>query len=233
MKINRLLAMSSLLMAICFLACEGPQGETGPQGPQGTTGKDGAIGVTGPVGPNGPIGPQGPTGPQGQAGPQGPTGTANVIYSTWIARPYPGNGAGERPWITQSFPTATTPNFPSWLLTNPEPKVTKDIVDKGMVMIYYRANPTFTNAEALPYNTQSVAGNGVPITMTYSFSILEGIITIRVANTQLVSAGGTFGVPGNGLYRYVIVPGGVANGRLAAIDWKNYAEVKAALNLKD
>lgn len=231
--------MCSFLAGLFFFACKGPQGDTGPVGPQGTTGKDGAIGVTGPVGPQGTTGPAGPTGqagPQGQTGatgPQGETGTANVIYSTWFARPFPGTGTGERPWIGQNFPTATTPNFPSWLVLNPEPKVTKDIVDKGMVMVYYRANPSFTNAEALPYNTQSVAGNGVPISMAYSFSISEGAIFIRVANTQLVAAGGTFGLPGNGLYRYVIVPGGVANGRLSAIDWYNYAEVKAALNLKD
>ena len=239
MKTIQFFSAACLSAALCMYSCKGPQGDIGPAGIQGQVGKDGVIGVAGPVGPNGTVGPQGTTGATGAAGETGPagqtgaTGTANVIYSTWIARPYPGNGAGERPWNTQSFPSATTPAFPSWLLSNPEPKVTKDIVDKGMVMVYYRVNPTSNNAEALPYSTQGVAGNGVPITMTYSFSVSEGAIFIRVANTQLVAAGGTFGTPGNGLYRYVIVPGGIANGRMAAIDWKNYAKVKAALNLKD
>ncbi len=218
-------------------SCKGPQGDLGPAGIQGQVGKDGPIGVIGPVGPNGPAGPQGTAGAAGQtgpAGPQGSTGTANVIYSAWIARPFPGNGTGERPWVSQNFPTPTVPNFPSWLVLNPEPKITQEIIDKGFVMVYHRINPTFTNAEALPYNTQSVSGNGVPITMTISFSVNPGAIFLRAANTQLVPSGGTFGLPAsNGLYRYVIVPGGVANGRMAAIDWKDYAAVKAAFNLKD
>ena len=211
-------------IALIF-ACEGPQGLVGPVGATGAKGDLGATGAAGKDGTNGTNGAVGAT---------GAIGTANVIYSPWIARPFPGTGVGERIWTGSGFPTVNAPNFPNWMVSNPEPKITKDIVDKGVVLVYYRAIPTNTNAEALPFSTQSVAGNGVPISMLINFTINEGVLFIKVSNTELVQANGTFGLPReNALFRYVIIPGGIANGRLKNVDLKNYEAVKLAFNIVD
>jgi hypothetical protein len=34
-------------------------------------------------------------------------------------------------------------------------------------------------------------------------------------------------------HRYILIPGGTPTGRYAKINWDNYAEVKAYLNLQD
>ena len=53
-------------------------------------------GADGAVGPQGPQGEQGVAGPQGEQGEQGEPGTANVIYSDWIASEFGSLAAAEQ-----------------------------------------------------------------------------------------------------------------------------------------
>lgn len=146
------------------------------------------------VGPAGPAGATGATGPAGPAGPAGATGTANVIYSDWATVTFTGSGT-------------------SWTGKITAPKVTQEIMDKGLVRTYFKFGNdvyegTYTNL------------TGGATTAIYQYLSL-GNINLRA----------TF----NATYpwRYVIIPGGTASGRLANIDYSNYAEVKKAYNIPD
>lgn len=75
-------------------------------------------GPAGPQGEPGPAGPQGPSGPQGQAG---TNGTANVFYSAWITIRL---SATSEPAIFVQQINASN--------------ITADVVDKGVVLMYYQ-----------------------------------------------------------------------------------------------
>lgn len=186
--------LSLLAIAITFLAVsctkEGPEGPTGATGAQGPTGATGPAGPAGPTGPTGPAGPTGPTGPQG---PQGPAGTANVIYSSWAA---PGS------WADTSLSTFGTVSRS----IRTAPGVTQAILDQGIVLCYFNAGGSGTIFQ-LPWSL-AYLGNAVQL----HFALTVGKVIFYIADLNDGNASGLFVT---GPLRYVIIPGGVAGGRMA------------------
>lgn len=194
MRKLRLLSLSFLAIVFITVSCtkEGPEGPVGAQGAQGPPGTPGANGANGAA---------------GAAGPQGPAGTANVIYSGWIASPTSFGVAG---WFDTSITTIGTvsrANFPA-------PSMTQAILDQGLTMVYHTfavppAAPTGgANAQALPYNVGIGGGNFVEV----NYRPAVGRIFVFLHNV-LPGTGG-FGFLGGHYFRYIIIPGGVAGGRM-------------------
>jgi hypothetical protein len=154
-------------------------------------------------GPAGDVGPAGVAGPIGATGVAGPTGTANVIYSPWVAFP-----------ASLTTTAAFTYNFIT-------PQITQDILEKGVVLCFVRTGSTGTTVETYPlpyvFPNSSTASNSE----IYASYIL-GNIKVR----------STFSLSGVG-FRYVIIPGGVASGRMASLKSMSYEEIKALYNLPD
>ena len=188
----RMLFLSLFAMIFIASSCtkEGPAGPAGATGAQGASGLSGATGPAGPAGPAGPTGPQGPVGP---AGPAGPAGTANVIYSAWFT-------ASTLTWADSTHANYGTISRGNRLASS----ITAGVVDNGVVISYYRDAATATTM--MPYTF----GNGGNIRQINSL-IRTGAITFFVANLTTGNASGS--VP-SGDFRYVIIPGSVAGGRM-------------------
>jgi Collagen triple helix repeat (20 copies) len=222
MKKNNLFISFCLLAALFLYACKGENGAVGPQGPQGIQGIQGVAGANGATGAAGTNGTNGKDGKDGATGATGATGTANVIFSDWIARPYPGTGTtawGSGTKSGQNLIYRYSLNYID------APKITKDILDKGLVVVYLRI-PQFSpnGAFTLPYKVGGISQ------LLYSSLIENGIIYLFAENEI---AGASYLPDANISYRYIIVPGGVAGGRYASINFNDYEEVKRVFNLKD
>ncbi len=132
----------------------------------------------------GPQGIQGPVGATGSQGPVGPTGTANVIYSSWA------------PQASWADTTITLPNL--GLVSRSirtAPGITSTILTSGVVLTYWQ--PATTNIYLLP----TLASGG---------SVLNCLFDTGKVIFYVNASGGSAG----GNFRYVIIPGGVAGGRL-------------------
>jgi hypothetical protein len=190
---RKLRPFSILVLALSFVIVnctkegpEGPVGATGPQGTPGSNGTNGSPGAPGPAGPSGPVGPSGPA---------GPAGTANVIYSTWF--------------------TFTAANWADSAMANwgtarraikDAPGVTAGVLDNGIVISYTR-NPGFPGTG--PYL--------LPITIPASpVLILSSLPQVGKIIYYTYNLSGTGGFTLNIAYqlRYVIIPGGIAGGRM-------------------
>ncbi|HEY9561313.1 MAG TPA: collagen-like protein [Anseongella sp.] len=121
----------------------------------------------GPVGPQGPAGPQGEQGAPGPKGDKGDPGTANVVYSDWIDVKFQKTG---------SF----------WLSSLNTPKLTQEILDHGLVIVYYKHTPS-----------------GFVYKLNYTLDDLYIIQQIKVGFIRLHSS-----FDASDPYRYVLVPGG-------------------------
>ena len=145
----------------------------------------------GDVGPKGDTGATGATGAAGPIGATGATGTANIIYSDWANVTFTGSGT-------------------SWIGKITAPKITQEILDKGMVKAYFK------------FGSSTYEGNYVnaPINASMYYFIDLGAINIR-ANFNASYP-----------WRYIIVPGGVG-ARKAAVDYSDYEAVKKYYNLPD
>lgn len=194
------------------------QGAQGDQGEQGEQGAQGEQGEQGPKGEQGDQGPKGDPGEQGEQGPKGDTGTANVIYSDWIDTEFPNN-------ITSSGAGFDID----------APKLTKDIIDKGVVLVYAR-NLTITgfNYFALPFITSGDQHNfrvEKEKVLRITVATLSGTPTSQVGNPFFED------------YRYVLIPGGRAAdlsgpgdlAKSATIDYSkmSYEKIAERFNIPD
>ena len=167
----------------------------GPKGDPGLVGQQGQQGIPGAT---------------GATGAQGPAGTANVIYSAWIASN----------WVSDSYFGRMAQRFD---ITAPQ--LTQDIIDKGLVLTYWKPAG----------NTTAI----IPIPASFGDSDEDEFYPVYTANRVRIfhfkKAGGYIGaIPSTNVFRYIVIPGGVlASGRKASINYKNYNEVKAAYNLPD
>lgn len=189
----------------------GPQGERGPQGEKGNAGDAGPRGATGATGP---AGPRGATGATGATGPQGPAGTANVIYSNWLS--------------FQQIQRDTSVDATLLKVNHiPAPRLTQTIIDRGVVMVYWRYQSTVIQ---LPYTSDAGSGTGPSKTSTINYIPKPGVIYItRYTHDNSASHG--FGAV---QFRYVLIPGGVsAQASLKNVDINNYDAVRIALGLPD
>lgn len=121
----------------------------------------------GPIGPEGPAGPQGAQGIAGPKGDQGDAGTANVIYSDWMDVKFNRTGSF---WLT-SFNT---------------PKLTQEIVDHGLVIVYYKHT-----------------ASGFVYKLNYALDDIYIIQQIKVGFIRLFSS-----FNASDPFRYVLIPGG-------------------------
>lgn len=209
------------LLIICCaltLACEGPKGPTGTPGPQGLQGAQGATGTPGATGPagvtgatgakgdKGDKGDPGTNGEQGAKGDKGDTGTANVIYSGWFAP-----AVGE--WQKLSDINYT--------YTINEQRITQDIVDRGVVLVYSRQGA-------------GSASYLLPLTLTTSSSISNYNVGMSFEKViinflELLEPSGK---PANNLqFRYVIIPGGIQ--ARANLDYTNFDAVAHAFRIPE
>jgi hypothetical protein len=161
----------------------------------------------GDAGPAGATGAAGAKGDKGDKGDQGEPGSSNVIYSDWedAAFNYDSSAAVYFYDITA-------------------PKLTGDILASGEVKVYLNLNTAATPVVVtIPYNTPS----GVYI-REY---LLNGIIEL-VSNVN-PSSGTDENGDAVGQVRYVIIPGGEAARAAKAVDWNDYAKVKAYMGWKN
>ncbi|HLG38205.1 MAG TPA: hypothetical protein VI461_01005 [Chitinophagaceae bacterium] len=183
----------SFIILIIGCTKEGPEGPMGAIGPQGTPGLTGATGGTGAA---------------GATGAQGAAGTANVIYSGWMPAP-PGffvNTGNPNDWMDTTFPTiglVSRANFSA-------PSMTQTILDQGLTMVYHTFStgaPTGgANAQSLPY---SAVASGFLLQINHKPAI--GRIIVFVKNLTTTAS---FGLTGGHFFRYVIIPGTIAGGRM-------------------
>ena len=191
----RKLRFLSLLLFIALIAVrctkegpEGPVGATGPQGPPGTPGSSGTPGAP------------------GAPGQTGPTGIANVIYSTWLAAPSTTGAAG---WFDTSITTIGTVSRANFAA----PSMTQAVLDQGMTLVYHTSSATppatgTANVQPLPFTVNS---GGTLIEVNYRPAVSRLIVFLKnLSSTASLSL-----VAGN-YFRYVIIPGGVAGGRMTS-----------------
>ncbi|WP_123864726.1 hypothetical protein [Chitinophaga barathri] len=169
----------------------------------------GKDGDTGPAGADGPAGAKGDKGDKGDPG----DGGATIIYSDWMDMNY------EPDTIHLANGQIDTLGF---FADMEVPKLTKTMLATADVKVYINLNtaadPVIT---PLPYADES----GIII----RFLAHEGTLAFYSnidARTFMNGNGDKFQQ-----YRYMIVPGNTAGRQ--AVNWKNYAEVKAYLGLKD
>ncbi len=194
--------LSLLLLAVAFITVNCTK--EGPEGPAGATGPQGPVGATGTTGP---AGPAGPTGPAGTTGATGPAGTANVIYSTWLA---------SNPWAD-----TTLNGIGCAIYRRAAPGITTAILNTGVVLTYAQLTGTNNSTMQLPF----IFNFGTPYQFT--FVLYPGQISFLVSNINGTATTGAAWATTN-LFRYIIIPGGVAGGRTTekscAINGRSYTE---------
>jgi len=120
------------------------------------------------------------------------------------------------PWLDVTYTFNTTDS--AYEATIAAPKLVDSILQKGDVRVYWNAN--------------TAASPNI-----YLLPVGDIIISLGAAKINLLAgnnySSGTISGVKVGQYRYVLIPGGVPTGRMATVDWKNYAAVKAYLGLKD
>ena len=172
----------------------------------------------GPAGPQGNPGPQGPAGAAGAAGPTGPAGSANVIYSAWFL-------TGAANWDTTVVDAATYGAFA--ILDKAATGVTQDIIDNGIVLAYMKGDPS-TGLPDDVFPLRYTIGPGFGFTDHWDFVLnAPGNIRFLYKSDFPWTATELGGIS----FRYVIVPGGVAGGRLREPSKMTYGEVYAAYGI--
>lgn len=154
MKISHLF-VAILSVTLLAAACS----KTGPAGPQGATGAAGAAGAAGSQGP---------------AGPQGPAGTANVFVDTFtvVNSQWLWNSA----WIYSTGNGAFTEYFTRYH-DQADSKITKGILDTGMVMVYFTPNQSDSNQWVpLPYTFLAFGG---AFYYNYAYETMPGKVRLH------------------------------------------------------
>ncbi len=173
--------------------------------------KEGPEGPVGAQGPQGPPGSTGATGATGSQGPPGPAGSANVIYSSWAAASWTSTGVAPYSAIFLSDRAATG--------------VTQAIIDNGVVLCYAKGIPdgsgvATSHTVQLPFSDVTAS-----YTDHYDF-VINAPGNLRF----LYKSSFPWGIPqlAGMQFRYILIPGGVAGGRLtekaAEINGRIYTE---------
>jgi hypothetical protein len=215
---------------------KGATGATGATGAAGADGTDGSTIKSGNVAPGAAVGANGDyylntatylfygpkiggtwPAPINLKGPKGDPGTANVIYSDWFT--------------PAAYVKTTVFSTSTFTFDVAEPKITQDILDKGVVVVYGKLN----GYNPVIWPTNQVAP--LPIVINYLSGTTPEIDTwsglYSLGNVQISMKNNTnaySNISNAHSYRYVIIPGGV---HIAAVKLKNYNELKAALHIQD
>jgi hypothetical protein len=182
----------------------GPTGLQGPTGPQGATGPQGIQGPTGLQGPQGLIGPAGATGATGAAGTP-----AQVIYSPWITSPYNSRD--------------TTVDGTCLRMRHIDaPSLSATILNQGLMITYMRVGSI--GPYALPYTSDA---GGATNTVNCIYNQQKILLYRHTFNTCRFNSGIAEAYPGQPVlvnlpqsleYRYVLIPGLLAGGRVNALN---------------
>ncbi len=156
--------------------------------------KEGPMGPAGPAGPQGPAGTNGTNGTNGTQGSQGPAGTANVIYSTWTD-------------ASLTWTDTTIATVQQRVAEVNATSVTEEIIERGVVLAFSRT--TDGTVHSMP--TMLHSENGTDI---FRFSLKVGVVTF--AHSKLRNTGFVAPAAQDIRFRYVIIPGGTANTRIAS-----------------
>lgn len=162
--------------------------------------EDGTPGDIGPPGPQGEQGTEGGQGLQGEQGEQGEPGTANVVYSEWFT-------ISQSDWIGLGTSKLTG--------EIPAPELNQEIMNKGVVLVYFR----FGQSETI---------TPLPSRVTTSLYI-KYLITASKIGIEVLLVNGGISIDGISPteYRYVIIPGGIPAGGRLGLDYGDYEAVKA------
>lgn len=165
-------------------------------------------------GPQGEVGPQGPQGTQGVQGAKGETGSVNITTSPWIS-------VKDTDWKSYNG------DLSYYDISFKESALTQNVLDKGLIMCYFRFNNDKKIIYPMPtYWLSSKA--------TFSFyPTLAETEPRMVFETEFDEPTDLKGASTLD-FRYLIIPEAtLKSGRTKDINWQNYDEVKAALNLVD
>jgi Collagen triple helix repeat (20 copies) len=199
-------ALATLFVSATLLvSCKGDTGAVGPQGIQGPVGAQGAQGI---IGPAGPVGATGATGPQGIQGPAGPAGSlTNVVYSSWVTIPT-ANFADTTVHATTGGSTTLLPARRGFINTA---SVTTAIVNQGIVTSFARVIPTAA-IQQVPLHLISPVNFNLRIEQ----ALVPGrVMYIAVRPETQTWPGGVDNTRFQSIeWRYVIIPGGTAGGRI-------------------
>ena len=178
----------------------------------------GCEGPAGPQGDQGPQGLQGIAGSDGNEGPQGDPGAANVIYSNWI------------PFNTSNWVLADEFGRQTQLYKIDENRITSDIIDKGLVMVYVKFGGA-SSPRPLPFT-------GYILSLSKEqhlwYRLETDAITIVFHNLNDNLDPGRFGSTNQ--YRYIIIPGGTpAKIKDVPINYKemSYKELTALFKITE
>lgn len=170
------------------------------------------ISCKAPVGDIGPQGAAGAAGTKGDKGETGQKGTFSAIVS---------------PWVTTDKWTVFTTNI-SYLSQFSEPKLTQQILDKGLLLGFYRPAGEDESGVVLPIPDETA---NYSLGMSGFMNKTEGNISIKLAFRSAAVRNPNL-EDWNVKVRWIIVPPS-STGRLKNVDWENYNEVKKALNIQD
>lgn len=198
--------LSLLLLAITFVSInctkEGPEGPAGASGPQGPPGTPGAPGTP------------------GTPGAPGPAGTANVIYSAWFT-------TVEADWVD----AYEAPYWAVYGFDKAAAGVTQGVIDNGVVLSYMKDWTYYDDVTDGPLKSATVVQ--LPYLADIDFVDLYDFVIPAVGSiTYLYKSGAhtwtNTEIAGTS-FRYVIIPGGVAGGRMMSGAAKGYtvAQLKA------
>jgi hypothetical protein len=171
-------------------------------------------GPEGPIGPQGPQGPSGTPGTPGAPGAPGAPGTANVIYSSWVTASV---------WADTSISGGIT----SAIYRRPAAGITQAVLDNGVVLVYAKLNAANNSTVMLPYTVVN-ASTFQLYPLLYPGNL--HIVASNLNNTNLTGAS----MAATNQFRYVIIPGGVAGGRMTNahdLQAMTYEQVCALYNI--
>jgi len=181
--------ISGLLLCIALtLSCEGPEGPVGAQGPQGSQGQ------SGPAGNQGPVGQQGPDGAQGEVG------TENVFFSGWI------NNTWTKTDDNQVWDTI------------PAPQISNDVLNQGVIAVFYRNSSTITWAKILPAQIYI----GINWVCTLEYRAYQNQIVIFHGPSTAAGFRGIDQITPNSQVRYMVIAGVNPVGRIGFPDLDDY-----------
>lgn len=139
----------------------------------------------GPQGEKGDPG-VGTQGEQGETGATGPAGTANVFYSAWAA-------AGN--WTSINFNSVQRS-----YIDIPVARITQDVLDKGVVLVYAKLNLGDNQVRSLP----------VTIKSGFTEELLDFSLSLNTLRIWSTPFDGNAQPSATYQFRYVVIPGGQA-----------------------
>lgn len=250
---TKLLSILALTAILLIDSCKGPEGPIGPTGQTGTIGTNGTNGATGTTGATGATGTTGATGANGK------DGNANVVYTDWKTIDWTG-GFGRYSSNTRTYLNVKSTDEPMFTQDAMDKAVVYTYY-KGAVRSYDRGSDEYKLREVIvnAYDNYAFFNIKRPGTTTNTFNdytnvrisadqligvnyfnqyitiyseIYDSVKNAYVVDPILLTKTATdFRDYVKGFqYRHIIVYGST-KGRMASINWKDYEEVKKALNL--